>query len=83
MPVANAIALPWVACSESARIYPLSREEHPMPETKTILSMSISSLSMARSVALSTMPLPHPAHRIDGIMPFLRYFSASSSFDIT
>ena len=74
-PVANASALPWVVCKESVVIYPGARDEHPIPETKTVSSISHPISSTAFTVQFITVPLPHPAQKIWGSLSCRYHFS--------
>src|SRR5660398_275301 len=66
IPVANARARPWMACTVLKSRYPAPRLENPMPVTTTVLSFCRSKASAALRKAPSTVPIPHPGHQMRG-----------------
>ena len=64
MPVAKAMALPWVVCMVLKSIYPAALEEQPIPETMTTFFLSRPRFSMACATSRMRIPFPQPGHQI-------------------
>ncbi len=72
-PVAKVIARPCVVWSVFTSTYPGVRLEQPMPETMQISSRERPIRSIARRIALRTIPSPQPGHQISGNLSRRRY----------